>query len=383
MKNKYTSQSVLICLFVVLAFAVYGSPARATCMTTYWTGAVDNDWFNPSNWDPCEPDSSTDAFINNGGKVAINESGATARSLTLGANIGDSGTVLVDGRDASLELAGCYGEDDPVVGALYVGYGGSGTLNITNGATVTSAFGYVAALGGELVDSNGAVTVDGEGSAWVVNADCTGTSRLFIGGTATSDGGTALLNVTNGGTVIASSHAPSGGVKVGISGTLADQGGTVLMYGQAPYAVVRGTLAPERLRIDGYLSLTSTATTLSNVTPDGAGSVEVVHGSATLNGRLSVTMTGDFSLAPTRFTLLHADYGLGNPHTTFGSVSISTQRAWAGLRISHTITMEVMFILIVCTTSILNADVDLKGAKSPTDESNEEISEQFTARRST
>lgn len=94
MKSKSASHSVLIGLFVVLAFAVYSSPARAD--STTWIGEG-TDWFDARNWDNGVPTAATDAFINNGSKVGINRPGATARSLTLGANAGQSGEVSVDG----------------------------------------------------------------------------------------------------------------------------------------------------------------------------------------------------------------------------------------------------------------------------------------------
>ncbi len=88
---------------------------------------------------------------------------------------------------------------------------------------------------------------------------------------------------------------------------------------------VRGTLAPaEALTINGNLNLSDlTATTLVNVTPQAADRVDVLTGSATLGGRLIVVLSGAFTPDPscvTRFTLLHADGGLGD--TQFGSVSI-------------------------------------------------------------
>ncbi len=43
MKDKSAAQSVVIGLFIVLAFAAYGSPAWAN--STYWTGATSGNWF--------------------------------------------------------------------------------------------------------------------------------------------------------------------------------------------------------------------------------------------------------------------------------------------------------------------------------------------------
>ena len=83
---------------------------------------------------------------------------------------------------------------------------------------------------------------------------------------------------------------------------------------------VEGTLKPSgQLTISGSggLTLDSSATTQSNVVPTGAENVQVSAG-ASLDGRLSVTMTGTFTPG-TRFTLLHA----GVRNGTFGSQSIN------------------------------------------------------------
>ena len=98
MKNKSASRSVLICLFAVLTFAVctlsalaQNCPQNGTC----WTYNGKGDWFTCTNWSNGCPDSSTGAYINNAGTAQINRSGAVAKSLTLGLNLGDSGTVSI------------------------------------------------------------------------------------------------------------------------------------------------------------------------------------------------------------------------------------------------------------------------------------------------
>src|ERR1700693_1276535 len=89
MENKSASQSVLICLFGVLTFAVCTLPALGqTCEpTTTWTGST-GDWFTDGNWDNPVPCSTTDAYINNGGGAQINAY-AVAHSLTLGQYAGN------------------------------------------------------------------------------------------------------------------------------------------------------------------------------------------------------------------------------------------------------------------------------------------------------
>jgi len=64
---------------------------------------------------------------------------------------GSNGTVMVDGAASSW-----------VPGSLYVGYHGDGTLEITDGGSVSNRYGCIGTLSG----STGAVTVSGAGSTW-------------------------------------------------------------------------------------------------------------------------------------------------------------------------------------------------------------------------
>ncbi len=74
-----------------------------------------------------------------------------------------------------------------------------------------------------------------------------------------------------------------------------------------------------QLTIAGGLTFSTTAAAMQcNVVPAGADNVSV-SGTATLNGRLSVTMTGTFTPGTT-YTLLHADNTVSG---TFSSVSIT------------------------------------------------------------
>jgi hypothetical protein len=88
-------------------------------------------------------------------------------------------------------------------------------------------------------------------------------------------------------------------------------------------ATVEGTVSRSNgtLTITGNLSLTSIAATQFSVTPqDNPNQADIsVSGTATLDGRLLVTMTGNFTPGTT-YTLLHCE-GLRNG--TFSSVSIN------------------------------------------------------------
>jgi T5SS/PEP-CTERM-associated repeat protein len=198
-----------------------------------------------------------------------------------------------------------------VADAIFVGKGGAGNLTITQG-TVNSASASIASLAGELWVSSGSATVDGGGSHWIISGEAD------VGGTTSAAGGTGLLRVTNSGTVTAAN------IHVWDSGTLTGNATVSTTNG----AIIDGTLAPNgggtTLTIGGDLQLHSGATTQCNVTPQDPSTTSqvTVSGQVSLGGHLLVTMSGDFSSAPTRFTLLYAD-SVAVGHITFGSQSIT------------------------------------------------------------
>ena len=142
--------------------------------------------------------------------------------------------------------------------------------------------------------------------------------RCDVGGDNQTLGGVALLSVTNAGSVSA------GNVHVFGSGTLT--GNAVISATNG--TTVDGTLAPNgaggTFNFGGGLQLNGGATTQCKVTPQDPSTTPQVSVSAqvSLGGRLSVTMTGDFSSAPTRFTLLYAN-SVDSSHRTFASQSIT------------------------------------------------------------
>lgn len=255
--------------------------------TTTWTDGTSS-WFTSTNWDHGEPDTSTDAQINNGGTAQIitDVPQAVALSLTLALNSDQSGTVQVSAPHGGLSVGQ----------AIFVGYRGKGNLAVTDGDSVSSATASIGSLtNAPLPPSHGSVTLNG-GGLWTV------TGRFDVGGYNNTPGGVALLSVTNGSTVSA------GSVRVYNSGTLMGDGTISTTSG----ITVDGTISRTAgtLTISGGLSLTSAATTQCSVTPQDLNTVDVsVSGAATLTGRVSVTMTGTFTPC-TQFTLLHATGGV-------------------------------------------------------------------------
>jgi uncharacterized repeat protein (TIGR01451 family) len=215
---------------LLLSIVLLVTSAAASAQTV-WTGAT-GDWFTDTNWSADVPDSTTDAQIDNDGTATIATAGAAAHSVLVGFAAGDDGHIAATGTgtlDVAADLAVGYGGDgtlaiadgavindysgeigytiDSASGAhggatvdgagsawhhafeLYVGYG-NGTLEITNGATVTDFFGYIAYFPEFPGRSSGTVSVDGAGSNWTSDA------TIHVG-----DSGDGVLNVTNGGAV--------------------------------------------------------------------------------------------------------------------------------------------------------------------------------------
>jgi len=326
MKKKSASQTAQkltnkVILLAITALALYASPSTRgieVCnqiLFSSWTTPGAANWFDSPNWCGGVPLCHSFTCISNGGTAQVG-TGTTANACEtfLGQyqcdpfscpnSRGSSGNLSVDGGTLN------------TCNELHVGYQGMGTLKITNGGLVSTTGGADIAAGAA---SNGAATVNGATSQWTV------TGGLYVGGTNGTPGGTGLLTLSNGGKVSVAN------VYVYQSGTLAGNGRVDATNG----TTVDGTLAPSgggtTLTFGGALGLNILATTQCNVTPqDPSTTPQVsVSGQVSLGGRLSVTMTGDFSSAPTRFTLLNAG-SVNSSHRTFDSTSITypTNQCW-------------------------------------------------------
>ena len=245
-----------------------------------------------------------EARINNGGTAQINSTTQTAYAceMFIGFSPGDSGSLSVSHG----ALNQC--------GDIFVGYGGSGKLTITNGGFVHTFFNPSI---GSQQNSNGSVTVDGQYQDGTKSQGLVA-GELEVGGTINGEGGTGLLTITNSATLTA------GSVHVWKSGTVTGNSSITTTSGMT----VDGTVAPNggagTLTLVGDLHLNAGATTQCKVIPQDPSTTPQVSisGQVSLGGRLSVTMTGDFSSAPTRFTLLYAD-SVNSLHRTFDSESIT------------------------------------------------------------
>lgn len=316
------TRNAILLAITALALAASSSIALAEgCIAqTTWIDGNGN-WFTPSNWDNGVPTASAAAQINNGGTANINSAGAQACNLTLGFNATDSGNVFVNAGGLT------------VLTEVEVGAFGKGTLRITNGGTVSAGLLTIAALSS---GSAGTVTVDG--STFTISGRCD------VGGDNGTQGGVALLSVTNSGTVSASN------VHVYKSGTLTGNGtvSTTNANGMTVDGTVSRTVGT--LTIGGNVGLTSTATTQCSVTPqDPPNQADIsVSGRVSLDGRLSVTMTGTFTCG-TQFTLLYAAGGIDPSHPKFSSYSI-TYPTGQGFSPQITYDANHVYLVLACNT---------------------------------
>jgi T5SS/PEP-CTERM-associated repeat protein len=313
---KFTKKNIPVLAITALALcASPGSRAAALCgCLRYWCYNGAGDWFTASNWCPnqhcvpgcagslcCQIDNgTTEADIDNGGTAKITTGTANACEVFLGKNSGDVGTLSVAGPGT---LDQCN--------AMWVGWDGKGTLSITSGGSVSTD--GAAGIGAHASGSTGSATVDGTNSTWTVNG-----ATLYVGGTLNGAAGTGLLTVTNGGTVTTGSD-----VHVYKSGTLTGNSTVNVNSGSGTVAIDGGTLEPNwTLTVNGNLRFVSNtnATMQCSVIPSNTGNDAEVTGTANLDDKLLVTMTGNFTPGTT-YTLLYADTALNG--TFSGGVSIN------------------------------------------------------------
>ena len=273
--RKPSGKNAILLTLAALGLCIWSAvaPAAGCTPSTTWNYAGSGSWFDSTKWSSGVPTSGKDAFISYAGTANIDSTGAQACNLFLGYNVTDSGNVSISG---GLTLS--------VVNEVEVGAYGQGKLTMSNGATVTAGLLTIAALT-STSDSAGTVSVDG--STFRIGGRCD------VGGDNGNPGGVALMSITNNGTVSASNvHVYKSGTLTGI-GTVSTTSGTT----------VDGTLAPSgTLTIGGNLSFGLFANMRCNVTSTSWDRAEV-SGTATLDGKLSVTLNGFFT---GDFPLLHA-----------------------------------------------------------------------------
>ncbi len=233
----------------------------------------------------------------NGSATLTIANGATltpAHALVISQSNG-TGTVTVEDANSTLTLNN----------STTIGEGGNGTLNIFNGGVVnqTGADGFgAAAYVANATNTTSSVTVDGEGSQWLLNGS------LLLG-----NGGSGSLNITNGGNVTIAASDTSGiglaaGISSGSSGNLTVDGADS-MLNVLHGAVVIGSETGATLNVtnQGQVNVQSSeaygvgtfligylGNDTSSVTVDGYGSaIQVFNGSTVVGehatGTLNIT----------------------------------------------------------------------------------------------
>jgi T5SS/PEP-CTERM-associated repeat protein len=166
--------------------------------------------------------------VGTGGGLLIGGSGSSPTGT-------GNGTVNVDGSGTSLMFSSVNGQ----AGSSTIGRDGVGRLNVTNGGLVDGSAQNIAVVGRK-AGGVGVVTVSGTGSEWRAG------NNLFIGtdvdfGTATAigNGGTGIVTLSNGGTLMATNVlVESGGVLNGsggtVNGNVTVQNGGIFAPGASP-----------------------------------------------------------------------------------------------------------------------------------------------------
>ena len=181
---------------LVITLSPFGSSAFAAAVS-FDNGAGDFSWFSGSNWSNNVVPTTADTVTINApstlaNPVLINAAGATAQSLTLGTNNGDSGFLSVGASGVFAQTAGD-------TSTQIIGNNGAGTLTQIGGSSITFQRGFNL---GQLATGNGTWNQTG-------GTVTTGNFASIIGdagrGLYLQTGGTANLQGITVGSAVASS----------------------------------------------------------------------------------------------------------------------------------------------------------------------------------
>lgn len=255
----------------------FGAPAYSSNTIIDLGGEVDADF---GNW---ENDGNSPGLNQRGGAIIVGDVGSgrlvilngstvkttgnLAGSVLIGNQVGSNGTVAVVGGGAgtsTLENAGPVGHS----GNFYVGYAGTGTLNVDAGGTVTGF--HDMKLG---IDPTGSGTLNvNEGTVDLP------TSVLTVG-----DQGQGRLTVKNGGTVSTSAGFVTG------NGSTATVTGTGSAWNLGTGGLRVGTAGSGTLTIDDHATVDVTAGSAQFYLAQGPGS-----GSMTVENGGTIKTNGAF-----------------------------------------------------------------------------------------
>lgn len=275
-----------------IAAALCLAAGTSFAIDTTWQNAGTSNWFTGSNWSPGTPNPSFEYAYINQGKATITTPGATALFVRLATTQGTNGTLEISGAGTA-NFQGIFIGDFAVDGGL-------GTINILNGGKLTT---YGASIGASLV-STGVVLVDGAGSEFNIN------QNLNVGyegsGTITVANG-ASLNVGGGsGEVLLSSARISKGIlNIGTGGAAGTINASKIQFGPLQY-IESGWFGDAQLNFNhnesnyvfnpvlaGYLKVQQVGTGTTVLNTDG-GFVGQINST---NGKLIIT--ANYTRVPT------------------------------------------------------------------------------------
>ncbi|MCX5653957.1 MAG: hypothetical protein NTY65_04820, partial [Planctomycetota bacterium] len=245
----------------------------------------------------------TTEYVGYSGKGAVTQSAGTnsAATLYLGYNAAGNGSYTITGGTLSSSSV------------RYIGYSGTGTLNIQNGGQVFGTTSTAPAYLGYNSGSNGTATVDSIGSNW------TNSGSLSVGYR-----GTGTLNIQNGGEV--SNTTGYLGYYSGSSGTATVDGiGSKWTNSQTLYVGYRST---GTLNIQNGGQVSSTSGYLGYYgSSSGTATVDGIGSKWTNLGDLDVGYNGAGTLTVTNGGQVSAKTLYASPSNLFGNGTIAAQGA--------------------------------------------------------
>ncbi|WP_147306461.1 autotransporter outer membrane beta-barrel domain-containing protein [Methylovirgula sp. 4M-Z18] len=275
--------------------SLYVGNSGAGVLTISDAGAVTSGWStilgNNSGSTGTLTVTGSGSSLTSSGWIEVGLAGTGALSITNGAKVSDtyaSGQIYIAGSSTSVGTVTVDGSGSSLTNNswIQVGAAGTGTLSITNGATVTSGGGLL----GNASTATGTVTIDGSGSSWTVVNTPLYTTGLLVG-----RDGVGTLTVQNKGTLTSSPNTyigdnsdGTGTVKVTGSGSTWTNSGTIYV-GNAG----KGTLTVKNAGAvtSGAVIIGNASTGTGTVTVDGSGSTLTSSGSITVGSSGTGTVT--------------------------------------------------------------------------------------------
>lgn len=234
--------------------------------------------------------SGNDALISVGrgagsvGQLDVLNQGRVA-STSLAVGISGSGTVNID--NASVALSGVRTNISPAIGAGMTvgrGVGGSGTLNLSNGAQFTLVNDTLQggiAIGGDQFDSGGSGVVSLTGGSSIIS------SGILGGGITVGRSGSGILSLAGGSTVDVGSRTVRVGTEAGGFGLLSMAGNSTLNANYIGLAINQGVESGGIATMIVNNSTVNVGTLEVGLLGFLAGNNATINGNVILHGTLS------------------------------------------------------------------------------------------------